>query len=269
MVVHSAGMILCKERADSAAAAAGFRCYNRGAKACGKAQYGNRAQVRRRKRVPPVPEDRAMRLIIEIVAAVLLVICVSVSSAAFAAGKAGRSADGLGCSFSVAKARPPPRAAPRSSGNAAESSTPIIAATRCCRRSEITAPDSSSGKAGTPLHTLLSSGPSRSENECARRSPHGRSAGCAALLQSPADHHCDFQPLCSDGGKNDRVEIISEIRQHNFFPSSLRVDVAPSFRRCCRPGAACKLRARVRNEVRKRRSQGVTRATRSSRSSEI
>ena len=44
-----------------------------------------------------------MRLIIEIFAAVLLVICVSVSSAAFAAGKAGRSADGLSCSFSVAK----------------------------------------------------------------------------------------------------------------------------------------------------------------------
>jgi hypothetical protein len=44
-----------------------------------------------------------MRLIIEIVAAVLLVTCVGVSSAAFAAGKPGRSADGLTCSFSVAK----------------------------------------------------------------------------------------------------------------------------------------------------------------------
>jgi hypothetical protein len=48
-----------------------------------------------------------MRLIIEIVAAVLLVICVSVSSAAFAAGKANRSADGLTCSFSVAKGASP------------------------------------------------------------------------------------------------------------------------------------------------------------------
>ena len=44
-----------------------------------------------------------MKLLIEIAAAALIVICVSVSSAAFAAGKAGRSADGLSCSFSVAK----------------------------------------------------------------------------------------------------------------------------------------------------------------------
>jgi hypothetical protein len=44
-----------------------------------------------------------MKLLIEIAAAALIVICVSVSSAAFAAGKAGRSADGLGCALSVAK----------------------------------------------------------------------------------------------------------------------------------------------------------------------
>jgi hypothetical protein len=45
-----------------------------------------------------------MRLIIEIAAAALLVVfCLSASSAAFAAGgKTGRSADGLSCSFSVA-----------------------------------------------------------------------------------------------------------------------------------------------------------------------
>ncbi|HEV3498764.1 MAG TPA: hypothetical protein VGZ92_00485 [Bradyrhizobium sp.] len=42
-----------------------------------------------------------MRLTIEIVAAALLVFCISATSAA--ASKAGRSADGLGCSFSVAK----------------------------------------------------------------------------------------------------------------------------------------------------------------------
>jgi hypothetical protein len=42
-----------------------------------------------------------MRLMIEIAAAALLVVCISASSAAFAAGKAGRSADGLSCSFSV------------------------------------------------------------------------------------------------------------------------------------------------------------------------
>ena len=42
-----------------------------------------------------------MRLTIEIAAAALLVICISATSAAFAAGKAGKSADGLSCSFSV------------------------------------------------------------------------------------------------------------------------------------------------------------------------
>jgi hypothetical protein len=54
-----------------------------------------------------------MRLIIEIVAAALLVFCISATSAAFAAGsKAGRSADGLACSFSVpANASPAARCA--------------------------------------------------------------------------------------------------------------------------------------------------------------
>ena len=43
-----------------------------------------------------------MRLTIEIVIAALLVSCITATSAAFAAaGKAGRSADGLSCSFSV------------------------------------------------------------------------------------------------------------------------------------------------------------------------
>ena len=41
-----------------------------------------------------------MRLTIEIIAAALLVFCISATSAAFAAGK---TADGLGCSFSVVK----------------------------------------------------------------------------------------------------------------------------------------------------------------------
>jgi hypothetical protein len=44
-----------------------------------------------------------MRLVIEIAAAALLVFCISATSAAFAAGKVGRTADGLSCSFSVAK----------------------------------------------------------------------------------------------------------------------------------------------------------------------
>jgi len=46
-----------------------------------------------------IGETRVMKLALEILVAALLVICVSASSAAFAAGK--RSADGLGCSFSV------------------------------------------------------------------------------------------------------------------------------------------------------------------------
>ena len=50
-----------------------------------------------------------MRLMIEIAAATLLVFCISATSAAFAAGK---TADGLGCSFSVpAKASPAARCA--------------------------------------------------------------------------------------------------------------------------------------------------------------
>ena len=43
-----------------------------------------------------------MRLMIEIIAAALLVFCITATSAAFAAGGTGRTADGLSCSFSVA-----------------------------------------------------------------------------------------------------------------------------------------------------------------------
>ena len=42
-----------------------------------------------------------MRLMIEIAAAALLISCISATSAAFAAGKPGKGADG--CSFSVVK----------------------------------------------------------------------------------------------------------------------------------------------------------------------
>jgi hypothetical protein len=53
-----------------------------------------------------------MRLIIEIAAAALLIFCISATSAAFAAGKAGKSADGLSCAFSVpASASPKARCA--------------------------------------------------------------------------------------------------------------------------------------------------------------
>jgi hypothetical protein len=46
-------------------------------------------------------KEHAMRLMIEITAAALLMFCITATSAAFAAGKPGRSADGLGCSFSL------------------------------------------------------------------------------------------------------------------------------------------------------------------------
>jgi hypothetical protein len=53
-----------------------------------------------------------MRLLIEIAAATLLVFCITVTSAAFAAGKAGHNADGLSCSFNVpANASPAARCA--------------------------------------------------------------------------------------------------------------------------------------------------------------
>jgi len=42
-----------------------------------------------------------MRLAIEIIAAAILVFCITVTSAAFAAGKVARSADGLSCGVSV------------------------------------------------------------------------------------------------------------------------------------------------------------------------
>ena len=54
-----------------------------------------------------------MRLVIEIVIAALLVSCITATSAAFATGgRAGRTADGLSCSFSVpANASPAARCA--------------------------------------------------------------------------------------------------------------------------------------------------------------
>jgi len=48
-----------------------------------------------------------MKLMIEIAAATLLVVCITATSAAFAAGKANRSADGLSCSFSVTQGASP------------------------------------------------------------------------------------------------------------------------------------------------------------------
>jgi hypothetical protein len=77
-------MILCKDRADFVVSVPALWCY-----------YAVQTSKGR--------ENRAMRLVIEIAAAALLMVCISASSAALAAGKAGRSADGLSCSFSVAK----------------------------------------------------------------------------------------------------------------------------------------------------------------------
>ena len=42
-----------------------------------------------------------MRLLIEIATATFIVVCLTAASAAFAAGKSGRSADGLSCGFTV------------------------------------------------------------------------------------------------------------------------------------------------------------------------
>ena len=42
-----------------------------------------------------------MRRMIEIAAAALLVFCISATSVAFAAGKSGKSADGLSCAFNA------------------------------------------------------------------------------------------------------------------------------------------------------------------------
>ncbi|KRP96634.1 MULTISPECIES: hypothetical protein [Bradyrhizobium] len=53
-----------------------------------------------------------MRLLIEIATAALLVVCISATSAAFAAGTTGRSADGLSCGFTAPqKASPAARCA--------------------------------------------------------------------------------------------------------------------------------------------------------------
>ncbi|MCK1398260.1 hypothetical protein IVB45_34390 [Bradyrhizobium sp. 4] len=47
------------------------------------------------------PMKALMRRLIEIAAATFLVVCTTASSAAFAAGKTGRSADGLSCAVSL------------------------------------------------------------------------------------------------------------------------------------------------------------------------
>ncbi len=74
-----------------------------------------------------------MKLIIEIAAATLLVVCVSGSSAAFAEGR--QRADGLSCCLQRAQGRIARRALlPPSSGSAAASTMRTTAATGCCRR---------------------------------------------------------------------------------------------------------------------------------------
>ena len=51
--------------------------------------------------VEETPVKSLMRLLIEIATATFLIVCISASSAALAAGKTGRSADGLSCGFTV------------------------------------------------------------------------------------------------------------------------------------------------------------------------
>jgi hypothetical protein len=59
----------------------------------------------------PMRGEYTMRIFIEIVAAALLVCCISGTSAAFAAGgkvaRPGVQADGLSCAFSLAKSASP------------------------------------------------------------------------------------------------------------------------------------------------------------------
>jgi hypothetical protein len=66
-----------------------------------RTRFGDRVRSVKSDIAHPLRRNRAMRLAIEIAAAALLVFCISATSAAFAAGKAGRSADGLSCAFSV------------------------------------------------------------------------------------------------------------------------------------------------------------------------
>jgi hypothetical protein len=88
---------LCKDRADSPASAG--------------VGFGARVKSSKSALVRKTWEGPAMRLTIEIIAAALLVVCITASSAAFA-GKAVRSADGLFCSFSApANASPAARCA--------------------------------------------------------------------------------------------------------------------------------------------------------------
>jgi hypothetical protein len=88
VAVHGAADILCKDRADSGA----FGTVVAGATIGGESPD-----------FATIGGGRVMRLLIEIAAAALLMVCITATSAAYAAGKTGRSADGLSCSFSVAQ----------------------------------------------------------------------------------------------------------------------------------------------------------------------
>jgi hypothetical protein len=97
MFVQCDALILCKDRADSLGRARALFGDNVRSEKHGAATSLDKNYFER---------DRAMKLTIEIIAATLLVFCISATSAAFAAG-AGRSADGLSCGYSL-----PPNASP-------------------------------------------------------------------------------------------------------------------------------------------------------------
>src|SRR5262245_16271428 len=82
-------MILCKDRAGFAARMSAFDGMN-------QRDPNRKTGINRR-------EEGAMRLLIEIAAATLIVCCISVTSAALAAAKTCRSADGLNCAYSAPK----------------------------------------------------------------------------------------------------------------------------------------------------------------------
>jgi hypothetical protein len=96
LFVRCDALILCKDRADSLARA-GVRF--------GDNVPSEKDDAAIRSGKLTLKRERAMKLTIEIAAAALLV-CITATSAAFAAG-AGRSADGLSCGYS-----PPANASP-------------------------------------------------------------------------------------------------------------------------------------------------------------
>jgi hypothetical protein len=63
--------------------------------------FGARLDTNSAITVEGTPMRPPMRLLIDIATAALIVVCITASSGAFAAGRTGRSADGLSCAVSL------------------------------------------------------------------------------------------------------------------------------------------------------------------------